>query len=120
MAKKELPILQTNGTTATKKLKLKYDCTKCPGYCCSYPHIEVTRADISRLAKHFALDYKTAESRFTKYDKDEKARGLRHRGDVLAVRRPHARLAWYEGAANLMPPAPYRARRRPARYRRRR
>lgn len=59
--------------------KKEYDCAKCPGYCCSYPHIEVTRADIARLAKHFDLDYRTAEARFTKYDKDEKARGLRHR-----------------------------------------
>ena len=58
-----------------------YDCAKCPGYCCSYPHIEVSRADIDRLAEHFDLDYETAEERFTKYDAAEKARALRHRKD---------------------------------------
>jgi len=58
-----------------------YDCGKCPGYCCSYPLIEVNRADIARLARHFSLDYATAEERFTKYDAGEKARGLRHQKD---------------------------------------
>ena len=27
-----------------------YDCSKCPGYCCSYPLIEVSRGDIARHA----------------------------------------------------------------------
>jgi len=61
--------------------KKTYDCTKCPGYCCSYPLIEVSKTDIGRLAKHFKLDYATAEERFTYYDKDEKARGLRKHKD---------------------------------------
>jgi Fe-S-cluster containining protein len=58
-----------------------YDCSKCPGYCCSYPLIEVGKRDIARLAKHFDLDYATAEERFTKYDEGEKVRGLRHQED---------------------------------------
>lgn len=58
-----------------------YDCKKCPGYCCSYPLIEVTRADVARLAKHFDIDYASAEERFTKVDAAEKARGLRHQKD---------------------------------------
>jgi Fe-S-cluster containining protein len=58
-----------------------YDCKKCPGYCCSYPLIEVGKSDIARLARHFGIDYETAEERFTKYDKDEKVRGLRHQKD---------------------------------------
>jgi Fe-S-cluster containining protein len=58
-----------------------YDCKKCPGYCCSYPLIEVTRSDIARLARHFDLDHATAEERFTKYDAAEKVRALRHRKD---------------------------------------
>lgn len=58
-----------------------YDCKKCPGYCCSYPLIEVGKSDIARLARHFGIDYDTAEERFTKYDKDEKVRGLRHQKD---------------------------------------
>jgi uncharacterized protein len=58
-----------------------YDCSKCPGYCCSYPLIEVTRGDIARLAKHHGLAYEAAEERFTLYDKEEKVRGLRKRKD---------------------------------------
>ena len=60
-----------------------YDCSKCPGYCCSYPLIEVSKADIARLAKHFEVDYATAEERFTLYDKEEKVRGLRKQKDEI-------------------------------------
>ena len=35
--------------------KVKYDCSKCPGYCCSYPRISVTKKDVRRLAKHFGI-----------------------------------------------------------------
>jgi Fe-S-cluster containining protein len=61
--------------------KNSYNCNKCPGYCCSYPLIEVSKTDIARLAKHFDLDYATAEERFTLYDKEEKVRGLRKQKD---------------------------------------
>lgn len=63
------------------KSKPDYDCSKCPGYCCSYPLIEVSKTDIARLAKHFDVDYETAEERFTLYDKEEKVRGLRRQKD---------------------------------------
>ena len=43
-----------------------YDCTKCPGYCCSYPVIPITRQDVSRLAKHFDLSFDAARSKFTR------------------------------------------------------
>ena len=43
-----------------------YDCKNCPGYCCSYPLIRLTRRDVERLARHFDLDFATAERRFTK------------------------------------------------------
>jgi Fe-S-cluster containining protein len=58
-----------------------YDCSRCPAYCCSYPLIEVSRADIARLARHFGLDWRGAEARFTKYDAGAKVRVLRHRKD---------------------------------------
>ena len=61
----------------------KYSCSKCPAYCCSYPEIEVTKRDIERLAKRFALDYRVAEERFTKYDASEKVRVLRHQKDTV-------------------------------------
>lgn len=69
------------GKTPLLTKKNDYDCRKCPGYCCSYPLIEVGKRDIARLAKHFDLDYATAEERFTKYDAGEKVRGLRHQAD---------------------------------------
>lgn len=65
----------------TVKSTEPYDCKKCPGYCCSYPLIEVSRSDIARLARHFDVDYATAEERFTKHDAGEKVRGLRHQKD---------------------------------------
>ena len=65
------------------KNKNSYNCNKCPGYCCSYPLIEVSKADIARLAKHFDVDYETAEERFTLYDKEEKVRGLRKQKDEI-------------------------------------
>lgn len=56
--------------TASKNgrvLPVMYNCAKCPAYCCSYDRIEVSRADIKRLAKHFGLTYKQAERRFIKF-----------------------------------------------------
>ncbi len=46
--------------------KLKYDCLKCPGYCCSYPVIEVKDRDAARIAKHFGLTLKAAEKKYFK------------------------------------------------------
>ena len=43
-----------------------YDCLKCPGYCCSYPVIEVKDRDALRIAKHFGLTLKAAEKKFFK------------------------------------------------------
>jgi Fe-S-cluster containining protein len=44
----------------------KYDCLKCPGYCCSYPVIEITERDVARLARHFGLTPAQAQVKFTK------------------------------------------------------
>ena len=49
-----------------RALKVLFNCAKCPAYCCSYDRIEVTRADIARLAKYFNLSYEAAEKRYTK------------------------------------------------------
>lgn len=46
--------------------KASYDCRKCPGYCCSYPIIPITRADVDRLARHFGLERDVAVKRFTR------------------------------------------------------
>ena len=42
-----------------------YDCLKCPGYCCSYPVIVVSRFDLARIARHFGMTDEEAERRFT-------------------------------------------------------
>lgn len=41
-----------------------YDCAKCPGFCCSYPAIPVTRRDVARLARHFGITEAEAEAKF--------------------------------------------------------
>ena len=58
-----------------------YDCGKCPAYCCSYPEIEVSKADIARLARHFDVSEAAATERFTKQQREENVRILRHRED---------------------------------------
>ena len=50
----------------------KYDCSKCPGYCCSYPLIQLTKRDVERLARHFGLDFEAARQKFTKVDPEAK------------------------------------------------
>lgn len=65
----------------TRKPRLQYDCTKCPGYCCSYSLIEIGKRDITRLAKHFGLTDQQARQRFTKYDREKKVWVLRHQKD---------------------------------------
>lgn len=64
-----------------KNKNIKYDCSKCPGYCCSYALIEVGKRDIKRLAKHFGITEAEALRRHTKYDKPTKTRTLRHQKD---------------------------------------
>jgi Fe-S-cluster containining protein len=44
----------------------RYNCLKCPGYCCSYPIITVTKRDLERLARWFGLAPDVAEARFTR------------------------------------------------------
>jgi len=48
-----------------------YDCSKCPGYCCSYPVIPLNSRDVKRLARHFGLGFEAAREKFTKIDGDE-------------------------------------------------
>lgn len=61
---------------------IRYDCSRCPGYCCSYPRIEVRDADVRRLARHFDLSFEEAERRFTRwYEEDERI--LRHQKDEI-------------------------------------
>ena len=58
-----------------------YNCLKCPGYCCSYPVIQITRQDVARLARHFGLTAEEAEAKFTKNAHGYK-RVMRRKNDV--------------------------------------
>lgn len=70
---------------AAKPAKNTYDCSKCPGYCCSYPRIEVKDRDLARLARYFDLSAAEAEKRFTRRyrDQDSDERILRHHKDGI-------------------------------------
>jgi Fe-S-cluster containining protein len=65
--------------------RIRYDCSKCPGYCCSYPRIEVKTKDLKRLARHFGVTVDEAERRFTRRYQDDESeeRILRHHKDEI-------------------------------------
>ncbi len=63
--------------------RLQFNCAKCPAYCCTYDHIEVTDRDLSRLARHFEVSEEVAEKRFTKKVEKGSLRILRHREDEV-------------------------------------
>lgn len=59
-----------------------FDCSKCPAYCCSiYERVQVTKRDITRLAKYFKVSFETAQRRYTKMHSDERV--LRRRKDEI-------------------------------------
>ena len=58
-----------------------FDCLKCPGYCCSYPLIGLTKRDVERLAKHHGLSFEQARSEFTKEAHGRKYVMLRQKDD---------------------------------------
>ena len=60
---------------------MRYDCSKCPAYCCTYPKIDVSERDIARLASHFSLTPEEATARFTKVYEGERV--LRHKKDTI-------------------------------------
>jgi len=68
-----------------KRTRARYDCSKCPAYCCSYPRIAVSEFDIGRLARHFGIDVEAARQRFTyRYKTKELDEQLmRHRKDHI-------------------------------------
>lgn len=53
-------------TVTPRSLRVLFNCSKCPAYCCSYDRIEVTRRDMLKIAKHFGISYNQAEKRYTK------------------------------------------------------
>ena len=65
----------------SKELPVHYDCLKCPSYCCTYPRIPITRRDVQRLARHFAIPEEEARLRFTKPGTTRRERVMRHQRD---------------------------------------
>ena len=57
-----------------------YDCSKCPGYCCSYQIIPLTETDLARLAKHFGLSPAAAKKKYT-VARDDEALTMRRKAD---------------------------------------
>jgi Fe-S-cluster containining protein len=96
--------------------KATYDCSKCPAYCCSYPEIEVSKADIARLARHFDLSPAAAEEKFTKPQKEDNVRIPRHREDehftsvCMFLDRKTRRCTVYEARPHTCRGYPYGAR----------
>lgn len=46
-------------------MKIRYNCNKCPGYCCSYPNIELAEGDLERLAAHLGMTEAEVRKRHT-------------------------------------------------------
>lgn len=69
-------------TTVSATKRVKFDCAKCPAFCCSiYERVAVTKRDLTRLARHHGLTMDAASKRFTKaYGKE---RVLRRQKDPV-------------------------------------
>lgn len=63
----------------------RFDCSQCPGYCCSHSRIAVSDYDIARLARHFGLSKAEAKRRFTYHYQTKEAdeQILRHQRDTV-------------------------------------
>ena len=93
----------------------RYNCLKCPGYCCSHGRIAVSDFDIQRLARHFELTEAQAKERFTylyrSADGDEQV--LRHHQDHIYASvcrffdRDQRRCTVYEARPNVCRRYPY-------------
>ncbi len=82
MAKSKAATGKKKAKRAKSAPKIKYDCLKCPGYCCSYPVIQVSKYDITRIARHFDMPVAKAEKKFCKSAHGYK-RILRHQHDEV-------------------------------------
>ena len=64
---------------------LGFDCSKCPGYCCTYPRIVISLKDLRRIARHFEISEDEARNRYTKryqeHGEDETI--LKHKRDSV-------------------------------------
>ncbi len=92
-------------------MKNRYDCSKCPGYCCSYDQIEVSDFDVKRLAKHLDMTPDAAEKKYTKIDDGKVI--LRHHADesftsiCIFFDSEHRRCSVYEARPRTCRTYPY-------------
>ena len=61
--------------------KPRYNCAKCPAYCCTYPRTAVTDNDIKRLAKGLGKSVAYVREKYTKVVQGERV--LRHKHDEI-------------------------------------
>jgi Fe-S-cluster containining protein len=66
-----------SGATSTAR----YNCAKCPAYCCTYPRTAVTDADIRRLSKGLDKSVTYVREKYTKVVDGERV--LRHKQDEI-------------------------------------
>lgn len=59
--------------------KPKFDCSKCPGTCCSFPQIDVTMSEIKRLAKVKGTPLYLFRSQFFERTDDDSGWQIKHR-----------------------------------------
>ena len=62
-------------------IKNHYNCEKCPGWCCAYELVPVSKRDLDRIANHFNISVEAAARRYTKVIDGEV--GMRHRKDHI-------------------------------------
>lgn len=70
-----------NPTTKSRSLRVLFNCSKCPAYCCSYDRIEVTKRDVLKIARHFGITPEQANQRYTKSSFGERL--FRHKKDHI-------------------------------------
>lgn len=61
--------------------KPRYNCERCPAYCCSYAFIHVTKRDLQRIAKHLGLSEAEVHKLHTKRGQSQGRTALRHKND---------------------------------------
>jgi Fe-S-cluster containining protein len=69
------------GWNTRRTSKPRYNCAKCPAYCCTYPRTPATDADIRRLAKGLGKPVDYVREKYTKEVEGERV--LRHKQDEI-------------------------------------
>jgi len=66
---------------STPKVRPSYNCSKCPGYCCSYPIIPLNKRDLARLARYFGISERAAKRKYT-VPREGEEMTMRRKADV--------------------------------------